>query len=79
MIHIEVRLYATLRRYAPTGGDEALALELPAGATVRHLVERLQLPAAEVNKVFINYRAVPEEHVLQEGDRVGIFPLVAGG
>ena len=79
MIRIEVRLFATLRRFAPAASGEALSLELPAGSTVHDLVGRLQLPAPEVNKVFINYRAVPDEHVLQEGDRVGIFPLVAGG
>jgi molybdopterin synthase sulfur carrier subunit len=79
MIRIEVRLFATLRRFAPQGSGEALALEFPAGATVGDVIRQLQLPAEEVKRVFINYRAVAEEHVLQNGDRVGIFPLVAGG
>jgi len=80
MPHVEARLYATLRQYAPELGiGEALSLDLPTGTTVRDLLAQLQVPAGQVKIIFVNYRAVPMEYVLQEGDRVSIFPPVAGG
>ena len=80
MIHVTVRVYATLRRFLPDGGSqESYPLEMAPGTTVAGLVAHLGLPAQEVKVVFINYRSVPPEHVLADGDRVGIFPLVAGG
>lgn len=80
MIHVEVRVYATLRKYLADGGrTESYPLELAPGTTVADLIAHLGIPGPEVKVVFINYRAVPQEHVLADGDRVGIFPLVAGG
>jgi len=80
MPRIEVRLYATLRQYQPALGiGEALPTEIPADTTVRDLLLRLRVPADQVKTVFSNYRAVPLDYVLQDGDRVSIFPPVAGG
>jgi len=77
---VEVRVYAMLRNYLrEEERHEVLAVELPPGSTVADLIACLGLPAHEVKVVFINHRAVPPEHALAEGDRVGIFPLVAGG
>lgn len=79
-MQVEVRLYATLRQYAPgLGIGEAMHRDVPPGTTVRDLVDRLKVPAGEVKRVFVNYRAVSEDCVLADGDRVSIFPLVAGG
>ena len=81
MIRVEVRLYAVLHRYAPVPlkPGEPLPLDLPAGSTVADVIARLNLPADQVKRVFVNHRAAPEEHVLQDSDRVSIFPVVAGG
>ena len=80
MARFEVRLYATLQQYGPhPPHSDAIAVQLADGATVGDLILELQLPVQEVNKVFVNYRAVEDGYILQEGDRVGIFPLVAGG
>ncbi len=80
MAQVEVRLFATLRQYAPELGlNEALRPDLPVGATVGDLIARLHVPPEEVKRVFVNYRAVTDDYVLQDGDRVSIFPLVAGG
>ncbi len=80
MPRIEARVYATLRQFLPDGmnGDQ-ITLEMEPGSTVASLVAELGIPAAEVKVVFVNHRAVPADRVLEEADRVGIFPLVAGG
>ena len=80
MIRVEVRLYATLRRYVPQLSiGEALELELDGGATLRHIFKRLGLPESEVKRVIVNGLSKGYEYVLLDGDRVAIFPPVAGG
>ncbi|MCL5046605.1 MAG: MoaD/ThiS family protein [Actinobacteria bacterium] len=70
-----------------------MELELPEGATVGHAVEALfnlgQAPW--MSHVFdrstgnfhgtltVNYRHAARDHILHEGDEVGILPSMAGG
>jgi molybdopterin converting factor small subunit len=81
MIKIEVRLYATLRRYRPElKMGEPLFLNIDEGTTVKQILKKqLSIPTEVVKTVFVNgiYRDL--EHVLADGDRVGIFPPVGGG
>ncbi len=80
MITAYVRLFATLRRHYPhLGIGEAMPVELPDGATVGQLIEHLRLPADEVKVIFVNGIVRREEHVLSDGDKVGVFPPVGGG
>lgn len=80
MPKIQVRVFATLRKYlGEEDQGEVLAIQLAPGSTVADLIARLGIPPDEVKVVFINHRAVPRDRVLVDGDRVGVFPLVAGG
>ncbi len=80
MIEIELRLYATLRRYRPQmpleGGEAVL---LPAGSTVLDLLAGLGIPAQEVQTAFVNRKVRSMEQELVAGDRVDLFPAIAGG
>ncbi len=81
MINVDVRVYATLKKYCPDLAEgEALAMRLPEGTTVGQLVEQeLGIPPQVVKTVFINGVTRDMDYVLADGDRVGIFPPVAGG
>ena len=80
MITVQVRLYATLRRYRPEVKlGESLPMELPEGSTVGQLITRLGIPNRVVKSIFVNRRPQDPEYVLQNGDEVAIFPPVAGG
>jgi molybdopterin converting factor small subunit len=81
VIRVEARLYATLRKYHPAGkAGEALVRELAEGTTVQKLLENeLGVPPGEVKTVFVNGITRRFDHVLADGDRVGIFPPVGGG
>jgi molybdopterin converting factor small subunit len=80
MITIQVKLFATLRRYYPNLGiGEMLTVELPDGGTVDQLMEQLRLPADQVKVVFVNGVVRDGSHPLADGDEVGIFPPVGGG
>jgi molybdopterin converting factor small subunit len=75
-LNIDLKLFATLSRYSPEGGN-GYPLEIP--ATVDHLICDLGIPDAEVKLVFINGRKAKRSAPLSDGDRVGIFPPVGGG
>jgi len=80
MITVHAKLFATLRRYRPELKiGAAFPVELPTGATVRQLIERLGVPVKEVKVVFVNNIIRDTEHVLVAEDKVGIFPAVGGG
>jgi molybdopterin synthase sulfur carrier subunit len=81
VIRIEARLYATLRKYHLGGKvGEALVRELAEGTTVQELLQKeLGVPPGEVKTVFVNGVSRRLDYVLADGDRVGIFPPVAGG
>ncbi|MCS7286602.1 MAG: MoaD/ThiS family protein [Anaerolineae bacterium] len=78
---VTTRVYATLKRYIPEGkSDHDMEVDLPAGTTVGELIENfLKIPPDAVKVVFVNGRHAEMNQVLNEGDRVGIFPPVAGG
>jgi molybdopterin synthase sulfur carrier subunit len=80
MITVEVRLYGPLRDVFPDVAlGERVEVELPDGATVGLLVEKLQLPSEQVKVVFVNHTVREDGYELQDGDRVGVFPPVGGG
>jgi molybdopterin synthase sulfur carrier subunit len=80
MITVHVKLFATLREYRPgLGIGEAFPVELPEGATVGDLVRHLGLPEKEIKIVFVNALVRELDHVLADGDELGMFPPVGGG
>ncbi len=79
-MRVRVKLFATLGRYFNNAvPGTPFEIEVPDGATLGDLVNRLELPHEEVKVFFVNGRARPIEWSLEPNDEVGIFPLVAGG
>lgn len=76
MARIELRMFATLRPFQPEGGP---AVDIPDGTSVQGLIDLYKLPEKEVNLVFVNGVAAGRDKVIQDGDRVGLFPAVGGG
>ena len=75
---IQLRLFANIRKYHPTGNEED-ELETPDGVTVGQYARQLGIPDQYVKIIFVNGLKTDEDTVLREGDRVGIFPPIAGG
>ena len=59
-------------------GGSARAFELDEGTTIADVIETLGLPD-QPRIVFVNGRHADEDASLHEGDRLAIFPPVAGG
>lgn len=80
MVTVEVRLFATLRKYRPGGpSGEPVAFQVAEDTTVAQLLRQLAVPARETQQIFVNGRQSPLSYALRNGDRVGIFPPIAGG
>jgi sulfur carrier protein ThiS len=80
MKEIEVRLYSSLRKYHPDpGGSQALAIRLGDQANLGKLLSDLKIPEEEVAVVMVNGRSEKKDYLLQNKDRVGLFPLIGGG
>jgi molybdopterin converting factor small subunit len=79
-MQVEVRLYATLRRQAPTDAVAGVfSVTVSAGSTISELLRTIQVESDEVHMIMVNGISVTFEQVLSEGDRVGLFPPVGGG
>jgi sulfur-carrier protein len=79
MIEIEFRLYASLSRHLPESWRSSSTVEVRKGMTVEELLESIKVPLDAVRVVFVNGVHAEADRVLSEGDRVGVFPPVAGG
>ena len=80
-MNVEVRLFATLRRYLPPGsGRTAARLGLSDGASIADVLDELAIPPKAVHLVLINglYEA-NRSRQLTDGCVVSIWPPVAGG
>ena len=80
-IRIELRLFASLAPYMPSKGtiDDSNTIEISEGITVDMLIDQLRIPNDTVKVVFLNGIHAKGDEILKDGDRVGIFPPVAGG
>jgi sulfur carrier protein ThiS len=79
-MNIDVALFAYLADYQPDGlgGRASRAFALTEGTTIADLITSLGLPD-EPRIVFVNGRHAEEPDALHDGDRLAIFPPVAGG
>ena len=78
-MRIELRLFATLRRFVPTAEGDALFVDIPEGGTAGDVIAKVGVNAAEVHILMVNGRSSPFGQILAEGDRVGLFPAIGGG
>lgn len=77
---IELHLYATLAKYLPKDATSKTAMiTMAPGETVRDLITGLGIPENTVKLIFINGVHGKTDTVLNDGDRVGLFPPVGGG
>lgn len=75
---IEVRLFATL---APKSrrGKRRFEVEPASGLTVLDVVRQEELNPSDIHIVMRNGSHAKLDSVLEDGDRIGLFPPVGGG
>lgn len=80
MKEVEIRLYASLRQYHPSPeSSQALVIKLSDKANLGDLLSELKIPKEEIAITMVNGRSEKEGYLLQDKDRIGLFPLIGGG
>ena len=79
-MNVDVALFASLSQFQPDGlgGTRARSFDLDEGTTIAQVIASLGLPD-QPRVVFVNSRHAEETSALADGDRLAIFPPVAGG
>ena len=74
-MRVLVNLYSALRidRFSEAG------VELPEGASVADLLDKLQIPLQDVGVVVVNARSGTFQQKLQTDDRITLIPPIGGG
>lgn len=75
---VTVKLFATLKEMLPEG-QKQITVEVDEEATVGDLALQLDIAEEKDLIVKVNGRHGSRSTVLEDGDRVGIFPPVGGG
>ena len=74
-MEIEVRLFASLRKYS----NDKNRIELEDGANVHDFIERIGVPPSEVAIILVDGRHADRDQRLHDGEAVSLFPSIAGG
>jgi len=77
---IQLILYASLASFLPPGSSgNCCEMEVREGSTVKDVMDGMQVPPEAPKIFFVNGRHAKQDQQLQEGDRVAVFPPIAGG
>lgn len=74
--HIQLKLFAGLAPFMPENSDR---VPIEPGVSVEGVLHQLNIPSIKVHLIFINGVKRSLNSRLSGGERVGIFPPVAGG
>lgn len=79
-ILVNVRLFATLRRFFPDyDAEKGIDVKAEEGSTIEKLIEVLRLPENEARVVFINGLSKKTTDIIKDGDQINIFTPLGGG
>ena len=78
---IQLRLFASLSKYLPEPGkpDFLNWLDIEEGTSIADVLNHLKIPENQPTILFVNGLHAYKTTILKNGDRVGIFPPLAGG
>jgi sulfur-carrier protein len=78
---IQLNLFASLTKFLPVLKDSgfSIQMEIADGTTIEALLDQLKIPREQPKIIFLNGLHAEVNAVLKEGDRLGVFPPLAGG
>jgi hypothetical protein len=75
MVKADFRFYGELNVFVPPARRQrSCACPCAEGASAKHMIEALGVPHTEVELVLVNGESVGFDRLLQEGDRVAVYP-----
>jgi len=80
MIEIQVYLHTTLVMFSPDGETRKFNFQLPAGSSIKDLVESLKITRPADSLLFArNGKVADDTDILVDGDKVHIMMPISGG
>lgn len=77
---IDLNLFASLAPLLPVkGGGHSCVLDVAEGKKVSDVLDELKIPEDLPKIVFLNGLHAKGDEVLKDGDRLTVFPPIAGG
>ncbi len=76
---IEVRFFASLRRFTPTEPSGIISVDVADDLTVEELLHQMEVDPAPINSILINGKEGSLASHLADGDRLGFFALNVNG
>ena len=74
-MQVTVKLHASLRPYGRSDSNDGLfPLETTEKVTVHEVIRELGIPPEKVRMVILNGRGANVDHILNDGDRLALFP-----
>ncbi|WP_020674667.1 MoaD/ThiS family protein [Geopsychrobacter electrodiphilus] len=75
---VSLKCFAQLVKRDVCDYRDSTAHELPTGASVNNLIDKLGFQGKEIKLVYVNNVIVPQTTRLHEGDRVAFAPATGG-
>ena len=76
---IEVRFFASLRRYTPNDPSGIVSVDVADDLTVEELLQQMEVDPTPINSIIINGKEGTLNTHLVDGDQLGLFPLNMNG
>ncbi|MFN3543976.1 MAG: Mut7-C RNAse domain-containing protein [Thiobacillus sp.] len=77
MVTATFRFYEELNDFlAPKRRGQAFSVPCARRATTKHMIEALGVPHTEVARILVNDEPVGFDRILEEGDRVAVYPRI---
>ena len=78
-MNVQVNLYATLALQTTRRGAEADLVEIEDGTSIGDILDRLGVSRDSPKIIFLNGVHADLETIPKDGDRIAVFPPIAGG
>lgn len=78
-MQIELRVYTGLERFTGSRYGELIPVQITEGTTILDILKKHGIPEEEVFTSLVNGLHKSFDTILQDGDRVALFPPVGGG
>jgi molybdopterin synthase sulfur carrier subunit len=78
-MNVRVNLYATLALQTTKQGSEASLIEIEDGTSIGDILDRLGVSRDAPKIIFLNGVHADLETIPKDGDRIAVFPPIAGG
>jgi sulfur-carrier protein len=78
-VTVSVKLFATLKKYLPSGSTDGTSVTLPLGSTVLDVIDALKIPHEQVTMLVAGDTYVEKTTPVTDGLQLNIFPPLAGG